>query len=199
MLISLLIISLNNKMDNTPKIAINNPIVMANGYITSQNYYLQIVLKEGSYRYDFLTGQQSFWNGSYYLQVFQDTPEQANLISETQLEIGHEKELSFPGQFELFLDDYNNDGQSDFTLGQWIGSNQSIYQIYSIDQNGIPYIIPISISGNEQNSMIIASHSYSIALQKVSKDSITYENYDLTTGIYYSTVLKWDETKFVSE
>ena len=182
-----------------PEITIKDPIVMANTYITSQDYYLQIVLKEGSYRYEYLTGQQSFWNGSYYLQVFQDTPELGNLIAEIQLEIGHEKELSFSGQFELFLDDYNNDGQSDFTLGQWIGSNQSIYQIYSIDKNGIPYILPISISGSDQNSMIIASHSYSVALEKLSKDSITYENYDQTTGNYYSTELKWDETKFVSE
>lgn len=193
----------SNKTSNTsttyPEIIIKDPIVMANGYISSQNYYIQIILKEGSYRYDYLTEQQSFWNGSYYLQVFQDNPEPQNLISEIQLEIGPEKELSFSGQFELFIDDYNNDGQSDFTIGQWIGSNRSMYQIYSIDKNGTPYILPVSISGTNQNSISIASHSYSIELEKKSDNSIIYEDYDQSTGKYYSTKLKWDGTKFVSE
>lgn len=182
-----------------PEITIQDPIVMSNGYIDSQNYYIQIVLKEGSYRYDYLTNQQSFWNGSYYLQVFQEYPEPQNMISEIQLEIGNEKGLSFSGQFALFLDDYNNDGQSDFALGQWIDSNRSIYQIYSIDKNGTSYILPVSISGRDQNSIFIASHSYSVELQKTSENSILYENYDQTTGEYYSTQLKWDGTKFVSE
>lgn len=190
----------NKISDSTTKyseITIKDPIVVANGYISSENYYIQIVLKKGSYRYDYFTEQQSFWNGSYYLQIFQDNPEPPNLISEIQLEIGHEKELSFSGQFELFLDDYNNDGQSDFTLGQWIGSNRSIYQIYSIDKNGLPYILPVSISGIDQNSIFIASHSYSVELQKENDNSILYEDFDQSTGKYYSRKLKWDGTKFV--
>lgn len=224
MLISLLLVGCTNKRENTqvltngnsttnsnntsptfesttkyPEITVIDPIVMANSYISSQNYYIQIVLKEGSYRYEYLTAQQSYWNGSYFLQVFQDTPEPKNLISEMQLEIGNEAELSFSGQFELFLEDYNNDGQTDFTLGQWIGSNSSIYHIYSIDKNGIPYILPVSISGIDQNSIIIASHSYSLELQKLSENSIIYEHYDQANGEYYSTILKWDGTKFVSE
>lgn len=224
LLISLLIVGCTNKRDDTkvltngtsatnsnnisttsesatkyPDITVIDPIVMTNSYISSQNYYIQIVLKEGSYRYDYLTEQQSYWNGSYYLQVFRDTPEPKNLISEIQLEIGNEKELSFSGQFELFLEDYNNDGQSDFTLGQWIGSNSSIYNIYSIDKNGVPYILPVSISGINKNSIIIASHSYSLELQKTSENSILYENYDQASGEYDSTKLQWDGTKFVSK
>jgi hypothetical protein len=61
----------------------------------------------------------------------------------------------------------------------------------------MPYILPVSISGIEQNSIIIASHSYSLELQKLSENSIIYENYDQAKGEYYSTKLKWDGTKFV--
>lgn len=63
----------------------------------------------------------------------------------------------------------------------------------------MPYILPVSISGINQNSIIIASHSYSLELHKLSENSIIYENYDQANGEYNTTKLQWDGSKFVSE
>lgn len=54
-------------------------------------------------------------------------------------------ELTFPQPFTLELQDYNGDGNPDFTLGQRsAGSTNMLYQLYSLDADGNIYDLTFS-------------------------------------------------------
>lgn len=77
-------------------------------------------------------------------------------------------ELTFPQPFTLEFQDYNRDGNPDFTLGQRnVGSTNMLYQLYSLDVNGSIY--DLSFSDGHKAFMALAdttkAESFSIQLE----------------------------------
>lgn len=188
----------SESFDEIYNISLYKPIIMSLNYLEEQDIYLLVVLKKGSYKYDFLTEQQIFWEGEYYLQVYNGIPDDNNLLSETRLQVGASDILSFSGEFILETDDYNNDGNIDFTIGQRIGSNGSEYQIYTISKDGEVSILPIDDTNN-LNRLYIASSLPSVQLEKTGDLSFSYEYYDQNDGKFILKKRIWDGAKFILE
>jgi len=99
-------------------------------------------------------------------------------------------QLNFSGSFNLVWDDYNGDGQPDFTLGQWAGSNGNIYNLYT--QNDRGQIVRLDTGGE----MYMAERGPSVRLEKIDDTRFTTSYYDQIEGSYKQRVYEWNGTGF---
>lgn len=99
--------------------------------------------------------------------------------------------LNFEKEFSLMFDDYNNDGNPDFTIGQWADANGSTYQIFTVLPGG--KIEQLACEGG----LCAASFEASIRLTKASPSSFSCEVYDIKTGKNVTLTYSWQEDKFV--
>lgn len=103
-------------------------------------------------------------------------------------------QLNFGGAFELAWADYNGDGQPDFTLGQWGGSNGDVYALYTLNaQNAIEKL------KLDRAELYIADHRPSILLEQPDKTSFAKKAYDQTSGQYVQQAFRWDGEMFREE
>ncbi len=100
--------------------------------------------------------------------------------------------LNFDKQFQLMFDDYNDDGNPDFTLGQWGSTNGNVYQIYTVATDGGIKQLPCE-------NLSAASFDYSIALSKTSPTSFTCEGFDDKTNEKVTRSYNWQDGRFVLE
>ncbi|WP_058304018.1 hypothetical protein [Gorillibacterium timonense] len=105
--------------------------------------------------------------------------------------LGLEEEQSFRKRnapFALQVADYNGDGQSDFSLGQWAGSNGSFYDLYTIRHDGIQLL---------ESGIYSAGHWDSLLYPMEGQNgfaNIYYSNGD-TTG-YFKVIRTWNGSAF---
>ncbi|QHW32063.1 hypothetical protein GZH47_15430 [Paenibacillus rhizovicinus] len=102
-----------------------------------------------------------------------------------------EQALNFAGRFDLALADYNGDGQLDFTLGQWGGSNGDFYCLYTLNARG--KIEKLNTGGE----LYITDHEPSAPLDQVDGTSFAVKYYDQLSGAYKQHVYRWETDKFV--
>lgn len=101
-----------------------------------------------------------------------------------------ESSMNFNGSFDLVFDDYNNDGNPDFILGQWGGSNGSLYNLYTLDKKGV--ITRLETGG----PLYIADHAPSVQLEKLDKTSFSVKYYDNSVGKELTKTYIWKDNKF---
>lgn len=65
------------------------------------------------------------WDGEFLLQK-----------SSLELNPYFHDDVTFHSFFDIEFDDYNGDGDLDFTIGQYATSNGNIYQLFTIEQSG---------------------------------------------------------------
>lgn len=171
-----------------------NSIKMADGSL----YYVNIEMLSGHYVY-YNQGGGFYGNnfeGNYQVRVFTCESDEENDIFKAPISIEGENmnfggETSF-GEFSLVFDDYNNDGNTDFTLGQWGSSNGNIYKLFSIYPNG--EIKELDTGGTMQ----IANHAFSVGLDKLTPTSFSVSYYDNSIGKHITTTYEWTDNKFVA-
>ena len=171
--------------------------IKSNSVTLSDNTYkdrvIRLKLVEGDYYEDWNPGpiMGSIWEGVFYIDVL-DTS--GNLLATTKLESIHTNEnMIFTSPFQIQFNDYNNDGDVDFTLGQYSSSNGYDYKLYTIRKDNTiqeliikdyPYIFISNRTGQ-----------YSTMLNKVDNTTFTIEYYDNSKGTFEDS-FKWDGASF---
>ncbi|MBW5444801.1 hypothetical protein GE107_01820 [Cohnella sp. CFH 77786] len=91
--------------------------------------------------------------------------------------------------FPIFFDDYNEDGNPDFTIAQWGGSNGNFYAMLSIGPDGI-YLL--------DRNLYSADHRSSIRYRKAGHRAFINVYYDQEKG-YMDVVHRWKDGAFVPD
>lgn len=124
------------------------------------------------------------YRGSYRLRVVDSN---GKSVSDTALGGEH----NFGGAFELAMADYNNDGNPDFTIGQFSNSNGAVYEIYSLNERGQIERL------NTNRELYVADHSPSILLDQIDAESFSIRSYMPDRGHGHQT-FRWDGTLFAA-
>ncbi len=131
------------------------------------------------------------WEGEFILQLVDD---KGAAISEYKLNEAFENEkLIFNRVFLIQFDDYNNDGNTDFAIGQYGSSNGSIYRLFTIRAGEIQ-LLPLqtgSIFSSAGNSR------YTIGFEKFPGKGFLNSYYDNTVGKNIEQGFVWDGSQFV--
>lgn len=91
------------------------------------------------------------------------------------------------------FEDYNNDGQLDFTLGQYRGCNGWTYRLFTIDDKGSVSLLNFACSCHEQ--LYISRHMNSIKLEKTS-GGFAVEYYNNSIGHFRDRFI-WLADRFI--
>jgi|GEM_PF-447002 len=152
---------------------------------------LIVKLAEGKQYEDTAAGPFQGWNwqGSFLLQLVDGN---GNKLSELELNKAfEEEELVFNRTFLISFDDYNNDGNTDFAIGQYGSSNGNLYRLFTISDNKIE-VLPL------QTGSIFSSGGsrYSKSLEKVSDIGFMNLYYDNSKGKSVEQYFIWDGSQF---
>ena len=120
------------------------------------------------------------YRGSYEIQN-----SDGKLLSRTDFE-NEGQPANFAGKFDLLFDDYNNDKNPDFPIGQWGSSNMNIYWLYTITADG-------TVKKISSDAFVHGSHEFSA---KFDKDSGFYTQfYNNAIGETVTNHYVWDKNK----
>ncbi|KUO75496.1 MAG: hypothetical protein APF77_22545 [Clostridia bacterium BRH_c25] len=181
---------LKKKPGNTGDILSENTIDY-----NKDSVYEKVVVKmtEGKQYEETAAGPFQGWNwqGKFVLQLIDD---KRKAISELDLNKAFKsEELIFNRVFLIQADDYNNDGNTDFAIGQYGSSNGNFYRLFTINNNGIE-LLPVktgAIFSSWGNSR------YTIAFEKFSKSGFLNSYYDNSKGKIIKQYFVWDGSQFV--
>ncbi|SCY56380.1 hypothetical protein [Alkaliphilus peptidifermentans] len=183
--------------DNIPDITILSPVTLSNNDmfpINGQHQYLRLKMVKGIYYEDWSPGAHvgPQWEGYYTIEL---TDEYGNSIAETDLSRIYKESLLFNAPFEIQFDDYNNDGNMDFTIGQYTTSNGRDYKLFTLRADGKVEELIIK----DYSSLFISTTTgyYSTKLTIIENGSFKIEYYDNSQEKYFEDVFKWDGNKFI--
>jgi len=131
------------------------------------------------------------WQGKFILLLIDD---KGNEISGLDLNKAFEsEELTFNRVFLLKFEDYNNDGNMDFAVGQYGSSNGNLYRLFTLIDDRIE-ILPV------QTGTIFSSGGnsrYAAIFDKVSEVGFLNFYYDNSIGKIIKQHFVWDGSQFV--
>lgn len=199
-LLSLLLISCSKTIHrsnvSSADIAIESPMTISNNNLFPVNgnrQYLRLQLVRGKYYEDWQPGafMGTIWEGDYVIELADDL---GNPIARTDLSPIYKEPLIFHSSFQIQFDDYNNDGDLDFTLGQYNSSNGNDYKIFTLRKDGKVEELPVKGSP----SLFISDKTgyYSTKLTKV--DHVTFKTtyYDNSKQKHFEDTFRWDGKQF---
>lgn len=185
------IVSSSNKYD-TNILSKNNIDFNKDSY----NESLIVKMTDGRYYEDREPGAYmgSNWEGKFHIQLIDD---KGNIISELNLNKAfNEQKLNFQSNFSIEFDDYNNDGNIDFAIGQYASSNGNVYKLFTISPDG--KIEELLIKGQSE---IFSSggNRYSKRFEKIDMTSFKNQYYDNSKGKMVEIHYLWsnDENQFI--
>ena len=168
----------------------NNDLFPVNG----ENQYLRLKMIEGEYYEDLNPGPYmgANWEGDFVLEL---ADEAGNVISQTDLNKVFKEPLIFNSSFEIQFDDYNDDGDIDFTIGQYASSNGKSYKLFTLRKDGTVEELPVK----DHYSLFISNTTdfYSTKLTKIDEVTFKIEYYDNSKGENFEDVFKWDKNEFI--
>jgi len=188
--------SIENK-DTYSEITIQSPMTLSNNDlypINAKHQYLRLKMVKGKYYEDWTPGacMGTIWEGSFIIEL---ADELGNVIRQTDLSKMYKEPLVFNSSFQIQFDDYNNDGNIDFTIGQYASSNGNDYKLFTLREDGKIEELPVK----GYSSLFISNYTefYSTKFTKV--DSITFkkEYYDNSIGKQLEDIFKWDGNEFI--
>lgn len=177
------------------EIDIQSPMTLSNTMCTfnGQSAYLRLKMVKGRYYEDWNPGalMGTIWEGSFVIDL---TDEYGKIITETDISKMFTETLTFKTSFNLEFDDYNNDGDLDFTIGQYGSSNGNVYKIFTLRKDGSIEELPVK---DHPNLFISDSAGYySTKLKKMDKESFKIGYYDNSKGTFRDTY-HWENGQFV--
>lgn len=157
------------------------------------NVKVKLVMREGS----FLMTEETSYGGGYEsgnyvgkceLQVWQGNTKITDYALEG--EANGDMAYNFTG-FPLEFDDYNNDGDPDFTVGQYGGSNAQMYSLFTLSEDAAIRMIsaPYAIFSTDGKS----NGYYSTLLTKT-QNGFVVSIYNNAIGETVQVNYIWDET-----
>ncbi|WP_168121569.1 hypothetical protein [Paenibacillus sp. HB172176] len=131
--------------------------------------------------------QGSYWKGNAALELRSADGALLSKLDVNPSFDGEKLQFRDGKSFELKLEDYNDDGYPDFTIGQYLSSNASLYTIYSLKPEGIVVL---------HEGLVTADHSYSIAYEKAGNNSFVNRFYDMNERAYRDVLYTWTGESF---
>jgi len=185
--------------ENYSDILVQSPMTISNNNlfpVNGENQYLRIRMVKGKYYEDWNPGayQGTLLEGYFIIEL---ADENGKAIAKTDLSPIYEEPLIFNSPFDLQFDDYNADGDLDFTIGQYTSSNGKDYKLFTLRKSGKIEVLPIK----DYSSLFISKTTgyYSTKLEKIDNLTFKIEYYDNIKGKNSEAVFKWDGKEFVKE
>jgi bla regulator protein BlaR1 len=183
--------------DQKPDIVVNSPVTLSNNDmfpINGSHQYLRLKMIKGNYNEDWTPGPYSgaSWEGYYVIEL---CDEYGNIIKQTNLGDVYKEPLIFSSAFELQFDDYNNDGDIDFTIGQYSSSNGREYKLFTLRKDKKIEELPIK----DHFTLFISSTTgyYSTKLTKLDGITFKIDYYDNSKGKTSNRTFRWIEKEFI--
>lgn len=188
--------SVGNKQEST-EITIQTPMTLSNNDlfpINGEHQYLRLKMVKGKYYEDWTPGPYmgTIWEGYFIIEL---SDESGNVISQSDLSKIYKEPMIINTSFEIQFDDYNSDGDFDFTIGQYASSNGRYYKLFTIRKDGKIEELPIK----GYSSLFISDTTgyYSTKLTKIDNITFKIEYYDNLKGKNLEDFFMWDRNKFI--
>ncbi|TCM96359.1 membrane-bound metal-dependent hydrolase YbcI (DUF457 family) [Paenibacillus sp. BK033] len=164
--------------------------------IMNKPYFIDIELVNGIYSEDWSPGpfMGPNWSGEFQLVLRDDL---GNELSRVALNDFYTDPLLFNSTFELSFDDYNGDGDPDFTIGQYGTSNGNYYKLFTL--TGSNEFQELEAGGSEGLFISAVDSTYSTGLNKLNDSSFQTDYYDNSTGQHVKSTFAWDGKKFMKQ
>ncbi|PYG90395.1 beta-lactamase regulating signal transducer with metallopeptidase domain [Ruminiclostridium sufflavum DSM 19573] len=162
-----------------------NTVTLSNGKIVS----VRLVMTDGEYFDEEYAGAgggtyPENYQGSYEIQILNSD---GKLISKKNFE-NEGQPANFAGRFNLLFDDYNNDKNPDFSIGQWGSSSMNIYWLYTIMPDG-------TVKNIISEAFAHSSHAFSVKFDKDKASGFYAQFYNNAIGETLTTHYVWDKSK----
>lgn len=132
------------------------------------------------------------WEGEFQIQL---SKENGEVVHAVDLNDYFQEDLVFNSLFDIEFDDYNGDGNIDFTIGQYASSNGNIFKLFTLDPSGQIEQLPIE---GHRELWISGTGRYSAKLAK-NKSGFSSTYYDNSIGKNVIQSFAWNGKQFVSE
>jgi len=186
------------------EITVQAPIILAEGYTqlaNGKNVAVYLEMRKGRY-FQAAAGESPYisnFQGTYQFRVTEEANPSNTLCTEV-VSFDEGTELNFNQTFPLKIQDYNGDGNPDFTLGQKsIGSTNMLYQLYSLDSNGKIYDLPFSDGHKAFMALADTNKATSFSIELETRDGeliITY--YDTELSKLKEISYRWENNSFIN-
>jgi hypothetical protein len=181
---------------NSDLITVTGPMTISRNYLyqfTKKNDLLNLQLVKGRYQEDWSPSPfiGRGWFGEFQIVILDDS---GQIKSVFRLNDHFRDPLIFNALFDIEFDDYNGDGNIDFTIGQYGSSNGSFYKIFTITED--EQIKELKVKGY-QDLFISGGNRYSTKLEKVNNLSFKKTAYDNSIGKNVEATFIWDGIEFV--
>lgn len=183
--------------DKSLDITVQSPITLSNNDmfpINEEHQYLRLKMVKGKYYEDWTPGAYmgTIWEGAFILEL---TDESENTIAQTDLSEIYNENLIFNSTFDIQFDDYNSDGDLDFTIGQYVSSNGRNYVLFTLRKDGQIEKLPIK----DYSTLFISNTTGYYSTQLTKKDKITFkkEYYDNLKQKFLEDIFRWDGNEFI--
>jgi len=177
-------------------IVVSTPMTVSDNLIrhNGADAYLRLKMTKGTYYEDWSpkTISGTVLEGSF---IFELSDGNGNSIAQTDLSSFYDKPLIFNEKFNIEFDDYNNDGNLDFTLGQYALNKGKSYRIFTIRPDGT--ISELAVKDTPELFIISTEEGFSTKLSKVDDTSFKVRQYDSDAGKSFEHVYQWKTDKFV--
>ena len=170
---------------------INNEILGTCQVFLDEEYYLELIMYEGKYYVDTEVGafEGENWVGDCKLVIKRDE----KIEYEYLLDEDWSEEMRFGSHFEIEIYDYDNDGQPEFLLGQYMSSNINEYKLYRITNEKT-----IEMINGGENINISGKERYSCKFNIDDNHKFFYEYYDNSTSQNKKRIVKFEgESVFI--
>lgn len=201
LLLGALLISCSSKEHEPPagaweSITIQSPMTVSSNDlhpVTGKDQRLRIKLVKGRYYEDWYPGPLTgpVWEGEYVAEL---ADEYGNTIAETDLGRFFGEPLAFNSHFRLEFDDYNGDGDADFTIGQYASSNGRHFRIFTLRESGEVEELPLI----DHAPLFISDYTdvHSTRLEKIEPHGFKIVHYDMSAGKHVESVFRWNGEAF---
>ncbi|WP_336773356.1 metal-dependent hydrolase [Paenibacillus sp. MMO-58] len=162
--------------------------------IMQKPYFIDIELVNGTYSEDWSPGpfMGPNWSGEFHLVLRDDIGNELNRVA---LNDFYTDPLLFNSTFDLSFDDYNGDGNPDFTIGQYGTSNGNYYKLFTL--TGSDEFKELDAGGRDGMFISADDSMYSTHLHKIDDSSFQTTYYDNSTGHYVKNTFTWSGEGFV--
>jgi bla regulator protein BlaR1 len=183
--------------DSYSSITIQSPMTLSNNDlfpINGEHQYLRLKMVKGKYYEDWTPGAYmgTIWEGYFALEL---ADESGNVISQTDLDKIYKEPLIFKSSFQIEFDDYNDDGDIDFTIGQYASSNGRNYKMFTLRNDGKVEELTVK----NYSSLLLSNTTgfYSTKLTKVDNVTFKTEYYENSKGKNLEDIFRWDGKEFI--
>lgn len=189
------IVELSTPIPTSNTIQVTGPFTLSRNNLfqfTNRHEYLSVVLISGTYSEDWSPGpfMGRNWVGEFQIQLSNENGEVTSAI-----DLNGFSDVVFNSFFNIEFDDYNEDGNIDFTIGQYASSNGNVFKLFTLDESG--RIEELTIKGYPEVFMS-GTERYSTKLAKI-KSGFSSTYYDNSIGKEVKQTFVWNGNEFVSD